>query len=304
VFGDAALTYRQLDERTDRLAAALARRGVRPGDNVAILMLNRTEVVEAFFGCHKAGATAVPVNFRLVLDEVDYILENCGAVGILADEELSERAAAAARDVEDVRFHLAVGAVPEGAEPYEEALAGAAGGPPEVVQDEGDVAFLMYTSGTTGRPKGAMLTHKTLFVQTANWIFEVGVGRGEVWRTGVPLFHIAGVAGLLPFVYLGGTTVIAPSTEFDPGESLAELRRHGVTRTFFVPTQWDAICRHPDASTLAGTLRTAIWGASPAPLATLELMSRTFPGVDIVSNFGQTEMSPSTTWLKGDDAIR
>src|SRR5439155_162268 len=218
IFRDDALTYAQLDERTNRLANALVERGVRRGDSVAVLMLNRLEFVEAFFGCHKAGATPVPVNFRLVQDEVDYIIENSGAVGVIADEDLAERAASAAANVDAVRFHLAVGAAPASAEPYED--------------------------------------------------------------------------------------VLAPATEFDAGAAIEELRLRRVTHTFFVPTQWDIVCRHPEASSLASTLRVAIWGASPATRATLERMSETLRGVDILSNFGQTEMSPSTTWLKGDDAIR
>jgi len=305
VFGDASLTYAELEERTIRLAGALAARGVERGDRVALLLFNRLEVVEAFFGCHKAGATPVPVNFRLVQDEVDYIVENSGAVGVIADEPLAQRAASAAANVDGVRFHLAVGPAPAGAEAYEDALAAAAADEPSLIGDEDDIAFLMYTSGTTGRAKGAMLTHQNMYAQTVNWTHEVGgVSEDAVWRAGAPLFHIAGVAGILPFLSLGGTAVIAPSTEFDPGGAIEELRRHAVTHTFFVPTQWDAVCRHPDAPALASTLRKAIWGASPAPRSTLELMGETFPGIDILSNFGQTEMCPSTTWLKGSDSVR
>ena len=305
IFQDSELTYAQLDERTNRLANALAARGVGPGDNVAVLMFNRLEVVEAFFGCHKAGATPVPVNFRLVQDEVDYIMENSGAVGIIADELLAERATSATESVDGVRFHLAVGAAPNAADAYEEVLEATSGEDPGVLVGEDGVAFLMYTSGTTGRPKGAMLTHQNMFVQTVNWTYEVGgLDCEAVWRAGAPLFHIAGVAGLLPFLWLGGNAVIASSTEFDPGASIDELCRHRVTHTFFVPTQWDMVCRQAEASLLASTLRAAIWGGSPAPLSTLQLMNRTLPGVEILSNFGQTEMCPSTTWLKGKDAIR
>src|SRR3954454_20861987 len=209
VFGDATLTYAELDERANRLANALAARGVAPGDRVALLLFNRLEMVEAFFGCHKAGATPVPVNFRLVQDEVDYILENSGAVGIIADEPLAARAASAAANVEGVRSRVAVGEPPAGAEPYEDVLAAAGADEPSIVGDEDDIAFLMYTSGTTGRPKGAMLTHRNMYVQTANWTHEVGgVDEDAVWRAGAPLFHIAGVAGILPFLSLGGTAVI------------------------------------------------------------------------------------------------
>src|SRR3954453_11513193 len=140
VFGDATVSFAQLEERTSRLANALADRGVGQGDRVALLLFNGLEVVEAFFGCHKAGATPVPVNFRLVQDEIDYILENSGAVGVVADEGLAARAAAAARTVPGVRFHLAVGEAPEGAERYEDALAAASPDDPAVDLGDDDLA--------------------------------------------------------------------------------------------------------------------------------------------------------------------
>jgi len=305
VFGDDTRTYAELEDRTNRLAQALIERGVAPGDRVALLLFNSIEMVEGFFGCHKAGATPVPVNFRLAQDEVDYILSDCAAVAVISDEPLADRATHAVEHVDAVRIHLAVGAGATGAEAYEDTLATASDAAPDLIGDEDDIAFLMYTSGTTGRPKGAMLTHRNMVMQTVNWTLEVGgVSERAVWRAGAPLFHIAGVAGILPFLWHGGTCVIAPSTEFDPAAAVAELRRLAVTHTFFVPTQWDAICAEPDARHLGETLRVAIWGASPATRATLERMSEVLTGVAIVSNFGQTEMCPSTTWLKGDDALR
>src|SRR5947209_5712906 len=116
VFEDKQLTFSQLEDRTNRLANALSQRGVQRGDNVALLMYNRLEVVETWFGCHKLGACPVPINFRLAQPEVDYILDNSGAVGIIADEPLADRAAAAAQRLDGVRFHLGVGTTPPGAE--------------------------------------------------------------------------------------------------------------------------------------------------------------------------------------------
>src|SRR5690606_15286625 len=104
-----------------------------------------------------------------------------------------------------------------------------------------------------------------------------------------------GIAGALPYLYRGGTVVITPSGEFDPAASIELLRRRRVTACFFVPTQWDAICRRPEAGELAATLRSAMWGASPATRATLELMNEALAGVEVLSVFGQTEMSPVTT---------
>jgi fatty-acyl-CoA synthase len=305
IFEGEQRTFAELDRRVNRLANALAQRGVRRGDNVALLMYNRLEVVETFFGCQKLGATPVPVNFRLVQAELDYILENSEAVGIIADTELADRAAAATATVDGVRFHLAVGDAPAGSEPYEDALAQASAEPPAIVVEESDLAFLMYTSGTTGRPKGAMLSHQNLWAHTTMWIHELGATADDVWLSGLPLFHIGGVNGVLPFIFLGGTVIITPSTGFDPGQSIDLLYRHAATMCYFVPTQWLEICRHPDIAKIdSPVLRKAFWGASQAPRSTLELMSATFPESEIVNAFGQTEMSSCTCFLKGPDSVR
>ena len=303
VFGDRAITYSLLADTVDRLAAALSERGVAHGDRVAILMLNRPEFVETFLACQAIGGCAVPINFRLKSDELAYILDNSDARAIVCDAELSETAAAVARELP---VRIAVGDTPAGFEGYESLLeAWPATTDPRSDPDGEDLAFLMYTSGTTGRPKGAMLTHQNLVCNTLNWIYELAARADDVWLAGLPLFHIGGLNGILPFVMLGSTSVIEPSTGFDPGRSIELLLEHRVTMCFFVPTQWRAICEHPDAPALCdGPLRTAMWGASDSPRETLELMSQTLPGIEIVSAFGQTEMSSNTTMLKGPDAIR
>ncbi len=264
-------TFAELEARSDRLAAALAARGVGPGDHVAMLQYNGIEFVEAFLGIQKLGACAVPVNFRLSGEEVEYVLADSGARLALADPELAT--------APDER--------PE----------------PEVHGD--DLAFLMYTSGTTGRPKGAMLSHQNLVVNTTNWLYEVGARTDDVWLSGLPLFHIGGLNGILPFLHLGALAVIEPSGGFDPAISIARLAEHDVSMCFFVPTQWQEICSHPDVAKVdSERLRKAMWGASQAPLPTLELLAATFPAVEIVNAFGQTEMSSNTCFLKGEDAIR
>ncbi|HEY1854837.1 MAG TPA: long-chain fatty acid--CoA ligase [Solirubrobacterales bacterium] len=297
-------SFGELEARANRLAAALAACGVGAGEKVAILMHNRIELVEAFLGIHLLGACAVPVNFRLRAEEVSYVLADSGAVAILADPELAATAADATSGLSLVRFALVCGEAPADAESYEQALAAAEEAPPPVAVDDESLAFLMYTSGTTGRPKGAMLSHQNLLVNTTNWLYEVGAGRGDVWLSGLPLFHIGGINGLLPFLHLGALAVIEPSGGFDPARSIARLAEHRVSICFFVPTQWREICTAPAVAALdRSRLRVGMWGASQAPLPTLELMSRTFPSVQIVSAFGQTEMSSNTCFLKGEDSI-
>jgi fatty-acyl-CoA synthase len=305
VYGDSSLTFAELDTRVNRLANALADRGVRRGDHVAVLMYNSLEVIESFFACQKLGACPVPVNFRLAPSELAYILEDSEAVGVLTDGQLTPLALESTAGLDTVRFVVTTGEAIAGSESYEELVASGSSEAPDADVEEGDLAFLMYTSGTTGRPKGAMLTHQNLVTNTINWSIEMEARPGDIWLSGLPLFHIGGVNGVLPFIYLAGTCIITPSTNFDPRESLRLLERHRVTMCYFVPTQWQEICSLPEATEIdTSVLRRALWGASQAPPSTLELLVKTFPAVGIVNAFGQTEMSSNTCFLKADDAVR
>ena len=306
IFEDESLTYSQLNSRVNRLAHALAKRGVGRGDKVAVLMFNRLQVVESYFACQKLGACPVPVNFRLVDAEIAFILENSDSVAVLVDAELEQLARDSVAASPDIRFALTLGNHRDRLfEGFEEAISASSDEEPEADVSQDDLAFLMYTSGTTGRPKGAMLTHQNLMANTINWTIEMEAGHDDVWLSGLPLFHIGGVNGVLPFIFLGGTCVITPSTNFDAASSLRDLARYEVTMCYFVPTQWQQICSLPETADIdTSRLRKALWGASQAPKSTLELLVSTFPSVGIVNAFGQTEMSSNTTFLKPADAVR
>jgi acyl-CoA synthetase (AMP-forming)/AMP-acid ligase II len=291
VFGDARRTYAELDRRSARLGSALASAGITPGDRVALLLHNRIEFVESLLACHRLGAIAVPINFRLAQDEVAFILDDSGAAALICD----------CPSPVDARVKM----VFEVGEQYEQAIAAALSPAEPAALSEEDPALMCYTSGTTGRPKGAVLTHRNLVASTLSWIHEMRAEPDDVWLSGQPLFHIGGINGLLPFLTLGATVIIAPSTRFDPQAALRLIERHAVTMCIFVPTQWDAICESGVVEEIdRRRLRVAMWGASPARRRTLESMAETFPQAEIVSAYGQTEMSGATTLLKGPDATR
>jgi acyl-CoA synthetase (AMP-forming)/AMP-acid ligase II len=128
----------------------------------------------------------------------------------------------------------------------------------------------------------------------------MGATADDVWLSGQPLFHIGGINGMLPFLALGAKAVITPTTGFDPHNAVRLMQEHAVTMCIFVPTQWDQVTAIPQRT----RLRVAMWGAAPASKQTLEALARTYPAVDIVSAYGQTEMSGATTLLKGPDATR
>lgn len=168
----ATTTWRALEERTNRLADALSRKGVRRGDRVATLTLNSPQMMEIFFAVAKLGAITVPVNFRLSAREVAYVLNDSGAIALFASTSLCDLADAALEEVASVRIRVAVPTAAERAESGEGEYGDlVAGGDPERVErpvDDTDVCVIMYTSGTTGRPKGAMLTHRNFQYNAMN----------------------------------------------------------------------------------------------------------------------------------------
>ncbi len=301
-------SFRQLDERVDRLADALRQRGIETGDRVATLMTNRMEVVETYLAASRLGAICVPVNFRLVADEIDYILQDCGAKALVVDEGLAPVAAAARQRPAQVRTCFVTSEEADlggpGSELYQQALDGGAVGWTRPDVAEHAPAFIMYTSGTTGRPKGAVLTHFNLLMNTMNMITGMGFRDDDRrWLSGLPLFHIGGLNGILPYLLLGGTSVILPSGQFDPVQVVDMLENERISACYFVPTQWQAICDVPGlADRDLTSLRRISWGASVAPPSVLRAMADSFPQVPNYNAFGQTEMSSVTCVLRGEDA--
>src|SRR6478609_7608583 len=286
-FEGGSVTWAQIHERVSRLAAALRERRAGAGDRVAIMMTNRPEFLETMFAANAIGAIVVPVNFRLAPDEIAYILTDSGA-SLLVVEEATAAAAASARAACAHEIGFVSTGHAEGADPYFPVGSGPAGSgpagsgsvePPAVDVPEDSPALIMYTSGTTGRPKGAVLTHQNLMCQSLTLI--------RVWR----LF--------------GGTTVLLPSGGFSSTATLELMETERVTSVFLVPAQWQLLCDDASlASRDLSALKTMSWGAAPATTTLLTRMADAFPGVTNVAVFGQTEMSPVTCALSGEDAVR
>jgi fatty-acyl-CoA synthase len=299
-------TWAQLDSRVSALAGALHRRGIGFGDRVMILMLNRPEFIEATLAANRLGAIAVPVNFRLTPTELAYLVDNSGAA-ILITEPMLAPIAAAVRDITSVLSTVIVAEAPtdEQVLGYEDLLA-EEGSPAPVVDIPNDSpALIMYTSGTTGHPKGAVLTHANIAGQATCAIYSGNPDlNNDVGFIGVPLFHIAGIGGMFPAMTLGTPVVIHPLGGFDAGDLLNVLAAEGVTSIFLVPAQWQVVCAEQQARPRDLRLRTLSWGAAPASDTLLRQMSQTFPSATILAAFGQTEMSPVTCMLLGEDAIR
>lgn len=299
------MTWADLRRRVAALAGALSGRGVGFGDRVMILMLNRTEFVESVLAANMIGAIAVPLNFRLTPTEIAVLVEDCVAHVMLTEAALAP-VAIGVRNIQPLLSVIVVagGSSQDSVFGYEDLLneAGDVHEPVDIPNDS--PALIMYTSGTTGRPKGAVLTHANLTGQAMTALYTSGANiNSDVGFVGVPLFHIAGIGNMLTGLLLGLPTVIYPLGAFDPGQLLDVLEAEKVTGIFLVPAQWQAVCTEQQARPRDLRLRVLSWGAALAPDALLRQMSATFPETQILAAFGQTEMSPVTCMLLGEDAI-
>jgi fatty-acyl-CoA synthase len=298
-------TWADLDARVTRLAGALSRRGAEAGDRVLILMLNRPEFIESLLAVNKLGAIAVPVNFRMTPPEIAFLVADCAANVVITESVLAP-VATAVRDIDATLSSVIVaGDAADGTERYDDLLTESGDDPAPVDIPDDSAALIMYTSGTTGRPKGAVLTHTNIAGQAMTNLFTTGADlTNDVGFIGVPLFHIAGIGNLISGLLLGRPTVLYPLGAFDPGALLDVLAEENVTAIFLVPAQWQAVCAAQQAQPRDLKLRVLSWGAAPASDTLLEAMADTFPGSQIFAAFGQTEMSPVTCMLLADDAIR
>ncbi|MFF0544920.1 fatty-acid--CoA ligase FadD5 [Nocardia thailandica] len=298
-------TWRELHERVGKLAAALARRGVGAGDRVMILMLNNAEYIESVFAINTLGAIAVPVNFRLTPPELVFLVSDSGAETIITDAALAPLTAAVRAQTDALRHCVVVGGATEGdVLGYDDLVA--EDNPPLAPLDipEDTASLIMYTSGTTGNPKGAVLTHINMNAQALTCIRAMQYRTDDIAFCASPLFHIAGLGSVASCFQLGALTVIHPLKAFDAGEVLDAWEREKATSVFLVPAQWQVVCADPTVPQRDLRLRVISWGAAPASDTVLRAMAETFPNALNVAVFGQTEMSPITCVLDGEDAIR
>ncbi|NBE97825.1 long-chain fatty acid--CoA ligase [Nonomuraea sp. KC401] len=279
-------TYRDLRDRTYRLASALSGLDVRRGDRVAFLGANQPSMVETFFAAGLLGAVFVPLNTRLATPELRYILEDADAKLLVLGEGRDGAGLPGEHIPPDAYDDLLESGSPE---PVDE----------PVGQD--DVCLIMYTSGTTGRPKGAMLTHGNLTWNTVNLLVDVPFAHDEVTLVSAPLFHIAALAQtLIPTVLKGGRVVLEPS--FDVERTFDLIASERVTVMFGVPSMFGFLARSPRwAGADLSSLRHLLCGGAPVP----EPLIRTYQerGLTFLQGYGMTETAPGALFLGAEHSI-
>lgn len=300
-------SYAELDSRADALALWLHGRGLRRGDRVALLAHNGVEFFDLQFACGRSGAIAVLLNWRLTVEELSYILQDSAPKVLIHDVEFSEAAQALQQRcrISELLCMAKRPGVAAQDNAYEAALAGHAGRPaPREVLSHDDVVTIMYTSGTTGHPKGAMITHGMNFWNCSNLGTPAGVGMDTVHLSVLPLFHTGGLNCYSnPVLHAGGTVVIMRS--FDPGQALQVIGdpAQRISHFFAVPAPYQFMVQHPDfATTDLSRLRSAGVGGAPCALPILQAWADR--GVLLMQGFGMTETSPACIFLDPADARR
>ncbi|MDQ1049954.1 long-chain fatty acid--CoA ligase [Streptomyces sp. V4I2] len=294
VHGEQSTDYRTLHTRTTRLAHALRTRGIRRGDRIAYLGTNHPSYLETLFAAGVLGAVFVPLNTRLAGPEIAYQLADSGAKALVYGPSFQGLVAGLPGST-DVRTYVEVGAE------YEEALSSAKDEPIDEPVGADDTCIIMYTSGTTGRPKGAMLTHGNLTWNAINVLIDHDLLADERALVSAPLFHTAGLNMLtLPVLLKGGTCVLVEA--FDPDATFDLVERHRITFMFGVPTMFDQIARHPrwkDAD--LSSLRILTCGGSPVPSPLIAAYQER--GLTFLQGYGMTEASPGTLFLDAEHAV-
>ncbi|WP_093089652.1 fatty acyl-CoA synthetase [Pseudonocardia oroxyli] len=307
--GQTTYTYGELDLAVSRVAASLRERGVMPNERVALYSRNSIDYAVSVFAIARAGAVSVPLNFNLGPDEVAYILEHAECSAILAEEQLVPVAIEAMKRadlVDDITLTVAFGDVPPRVDgtwvSFRDLADSAAAGLDDAVTS--DVAFLMYTSGTESRPKGAVMTTGALLAQYVSMVVYGEMSSNDRELHVMPLYHAGQLhCFLLPDVYLGATNVLMDGTA--PADIMQCVQEHRITKLWLPPTVWISMLRHPDFLRYdLSSIELAYYGASAMPVQVLRELLEVLPNARFFNCYGQTELGGVTTMLGPDDQFR
>ena len=295
-------TYSELNARTNRLANGLIDAGISPGDRIGILLMNSSEFIETFFATAKLGATLVPLNWRLTPDELEFILKDSGTTTLVFGPEfaaqVAEIEARGART--DIKRYIQFGGdIAKFAVDFEALTAAHPDSEPEISGSNDDLLFIMYTSGTTGLPKGVMHSHSTVFAAITTMMATNEAGLDECFLLSLPLFHVGALTPAFQSIYSAARLVITRS--FDPVQSWEIIRDEKVTSTILVPAMLQAMKAVFDpAKHDASTMRSMVSGAAPVPVSMIKDFAKM--GISINQVYGMTETCGPGCLILGEDA--
>ena len=306
VCGDERLCWRELEQLVAELAKGLAQRGVQPGDRVALLLGNRIEFVATLFAVARLGAVSVPISIREQTPGLAYMLNDCGACLIVHDADLGLRLPAA-EVVPSIRRRVSVGLC-EGSEEFSGLLSAVGANSPanaqaaQSVQEE-DVAVIMYTSGTTGNPKGATLTHLGIAHSVMHYQAGMALTEQDTSIAAVPLSHVTGLVALVAtLAHCAGKLVIMPT--FKAADFLRLAAKERMTHSLMVPAMYNLCLLQTDFDQHdLSCWRVGAYGGAPMPVATIDKLAAQVPSLILMNCYGATETtSPATLMPAGETA--
>jgi acyl-CoA synthetase (AMP-forming)/AMP-acid ligase II len=301
VFGACRQTYQDTTRRVQRLAAALADLGITPGAAVAVLDTNSPRAVETYFATSMLGGVFVPLNYRAQADELIYMIGTAGVRLLMVGDRYAALVAGIRERLPGVSHSVALESPQPGMVHFEDLIAQSPREASEAEVDEADVNIVMYTSGTTGRPKGVMLTYGDFVAYVCGHTeLADGTPRGAALLC-VPLYHVAGITLMLTSVFTGRRLVIL--RQFEATAWLDTVRRERITHAFLVPTMLKRVLDHPTfAADACSSLELLAYGAAPMPAPVIRrAIAMLPPTVNFVNAFGQTETTATVTILLPED---
>ncbi len=301
VFEEKTFTWAEADERISRLANALLGLGVKREDHVVILSKNCNQYIETYFGCARSAAICTAINYRLTPRELHYVIENSEAKVVIVSDEFLDALAEVRPNLKNAQHFIVIGQTPEGMLDYEELIAKASPARPQVEQDEDDVVLQMYTSGTTGLPKGAMLTHRNLITDAIGCSFGMKFQQGDCMLMVAPLYHMAAGMCTIATILQGGPILL--HRDFNPMAILDDMEGGQVSIVLLIPVMVNFLLQMPGVDERDFShLRAIIYGASPMPVEVLRKAIEVFK-CDFVQGYGQTECSAVFCILAPEDHV-
>jgi acyl-CoA synthetase (AMP-forming)/AMP-acid ligase II len=303
VFRDESVTYGEMAARAAALAGGLRDRGIAAGDVVGLLSYNCVEFLETIFAANYLGAVAMPINWRLAAPEVRYILEHSEARALVCDETLVPLADDATKDMEGAPARVCIAETAPAGWAALTTLRTTTTIPPRAHASGDDVHRLMYTSGTTGRPKGVMITHANLAWKNLAHLVEFGITNADLGLACGPLYHVGALdLTTTTLIAAGATTII--HRVFDAAAVVDEIERSRVTTVWLAPAMVNAIMALPDVEERdLSSVRLIINGGEKMPIPLIERLQRTFPSAWFADAYGLTETVSGDTFLDRDSLV-
>ncbi len=304
VIGDKRYSFSQFNERVNRLANALSKTGIKKGDKISLLFMNSVEILECYFAAGKIGAIAVPNNFRLAPDEYIYQINQSDSIAFIFQEVFYELVDKIRPQLTSVKYFICVSEKETTAcLNYEKILADSSSEEPGIFVSDEEPLYIMYTAGTTGRPKGILITHKNVVIDRINLSLELGLSFNERALCVPPLFHTGAACECTTFFYLGCTTVILERFELE--KILPLIEKEKITLILLMPVMWSFLLSLPDIDKYdTNSLKFAVTGASIMPVELKEKVIKKFPNAGVFDLYGLTECTTNATIIKPEDAYR